>query len=424
MPRARGLLAALLTLLACAAPSAAAQPTRTAFSERERAEDFDALWNAIDRDYAYFGTQRADWKRVRDAWRPRALKAATRAELVSALEGATAQLRDNHVVLSERTPASRRRIPSETDLWGHWRDDVAVIESVRTYGEADMAGLRPGQVVRAVGELPLQRAVRDRLDAADVPSTTARDWALQQALAGPRNGTFRIEIAEARGPRVYELARSNAPAANGAALLARRVGEARDLGYLRLKAPLDDPLLATHFDGAMGYLTDTRGLILDLREVTGPFREPAVARATLRAILGRFVAKPAPWQVRESRSGERVVDFAAPHDTPYVRPLVVLVDRWTAGEGEALAVGLQAAAGARLVGTRMAGLRGELRDVRLPRSHITLRFPAQKAFAPDGTPRESVVPDVLVDLAAPKGGPGDPILYMGLKEMEGEVGRR
>jgi hypothetical protein len=28
------------------------------------------------------------------------------------------------------------------------------------------------------------------------------------------------------------------------------------------------------------------------------------------------------------------------------------------------------------------------------------------------------VPDVLVDLSAPKGGPGDPILYQGLKMME------
>jgi carboxyl-terminal processing protease len=196
------------------------------------------------------------------------------------------------------------------------------------------------------------------------------------------------------------------------------VGEARDVGYLRLKAPLDDAAVPTQFDGAMAYLAGTRGLILDLREATGPFRDSARARATLLAILNRFVAKPAPWQARESRAGERVVDFATPHATPHTAPLVVLVDRWTAGEGEALAVGLQAAAGARLVGTRMAGLRGELREARLPRSRITLRFPAEKAFRPDGTPRESVVPDVFVDLAAPKGGPGDPILYQGLKLFE------
>jgi carboxyl-terminal processing protease len=419
MPRARRLLAALLTLLACAASApAGAQPPRPALSERERAEDFDAMWQAIDRGYAYFGTRRAEWKRVREAWRPRAMKARTREELVSALEGAIAQLRDHHVVLSESTAGSPRRVPSETDLWARWRDGAAVIEAVRTYGEADMAGLRPGHVVRAVGELPVQRAVRDRLDAVDADSASARDWALQRALAGPRRGTYRIEIAEARGPRGYEIERGATPPDHGPRILARRVGEARDVGYLRLKAPLADPELARHFEGAMSYLADTRGLILDLREATGPFAEPARARATTLAILGRFSARAVPWQARESRSGERVVDFTTPGKAPYSRPLVVLVDRWTAGEGEALAAGLQSAAGARLVGTRMAGLRGELAETRLPRSHITLRYPAQKTFRPDGTPREAVVPDLPVDLAAPKGGPGDPILYQGLKVFE------
>lgn len=97
---------------------------------------------------------------------------------------------------------------------------------------------------------------------------------------------------------------------------------------------------------------------------------------------------------------------------------MVLVDRWTAGEGEALAAGLQAVARARLVGTRTAGLRGELREVRLPHSGIVARFPAEKALSPDGRPRETLTPEVLVDLAAPRGGPGDPILYQALKLLE------
>lgn len=414
-------LALAAWLLAANVPAAAAaspaNPSRP-LSERERLEDFDALWNAIDRDYAYFGTRRGEWKRARQAWRPRAARARTREELLGAFEGALAQLHDDHVVLSESTPASPRRVPAETDLWGHWRDDVAVIEAVRTYGEADMAGLRPGQVIRSLGDLPVQRAVRDRLDAARAATTTARDWALQHALAGPRIGTLRIEVAEARGPKTYEIARGAPSTLVNPPFLARRVGEGRDVGYLRIKAPLDDALLATHFDGAMSHLADTRGLILDLREATGPFADASRARANALAILNRFAPRPEPWQAREPRSGERVVDLATPHAKPYTRPVVVLVDRWTAGEGEALAVGLQAAAGARLVGTRMAGLRGEQREVRLIRSQVSLRFPSQRTFRPDGTPRESVVPDVLVDLAAPKGGPGDPILYQGLKLFE------
>jgi carboxyl-terminal processing protease len=159
-------------------------------------------------------------------------------------------------------------------------------------------------------------------------------------------------------------------------------------------------------------------LILDLRDQTGPFADALGQRATVSAIVGRFIAQPTDWQAREPRPGERVVDTAQPRGPRYQAPLVVLVDRWTAGEGEALAAGLSGAARARLVGTRMAGLRGELREARLPASGIVVRYPAMKSMHVNGTPREALRPDILVDLAAPQGGPGDPILYQGLKLLE------
>jgi carboxyl-terminal processing protease len=168
----------------------------------------------------------------------------------------------------------------------------------------------------------------------------------------------------------------------------------------------------------MNYLRDTRAMILDLRDMAGPFDDAARARATTLVILGRFARRTLPWQSRESRTGERHVDSVDPLPQAYAAPLVVLVDRWTAGEGEALAAGLQAVAGARLAGTRMAGLRGELREVKLQHAGIAVRFPAEKSFHPDGTPRESLRPAILVDLAAPQGGPGDPILYQALKLLE------
>jgi carboxyl-terminal processing protease len=191
------------------------------------------------------------------------------------------------------------------------------------------------------------------------------------------------------------------------------MGEDRDLGYIRIKAPLTDPTLPAQFDAALDYLKDTRALILDLREVG-----PSGSRDAARGIIGRFVEAEAPWQVRETRAGARMVDTVAPRGIAYRAPVVVLVDRWTAGEGEALGMGMNAAAKARLVGTPMAGLRGELAEARLPNSGIRVRFPAQRTFHPDGTPRELLKPSVPVDLAAPQGGPGDPILYQALKLLE------
>jgi Periplasmic protease len=212
--------------------------------------------------------------------------------------------------------------------------------------------------------------------------------------------------AEPRRVQVERNARRTAPVP---ALTGRRIGEARDLGYLRLRN-LGDERLLDEIDRVLSPVTDLRALILDLREASpGP-------RATTLAILSRFAAREAPWQIREGRDGKRDADRITPaRRRAFNGPIVVLVDRWTAGEAEALAAGLVAVASARLVGTPMAGMRGELQVLRLPHSGIEVRFPAEKVFTPDGTPREAVRPAVEVDPTAPSGGPGDPILYQALK---------
>jgi len=47
-----------------------------------------------------------------------------------------------------------------------------------------------------------------------------------------------------------------------------------------------------------------------------------------------------------------------------------------------------------------------------------LRYPAERTFTVAGEPREAIAPAIPVDLAAPAGGPGDPILYRALKLLE------
>lgn len=403
---------ASLIVALCVSAAWAAPPAQEA---RANLEDFDAMWRAIDEGYAYFEGSHATWKRARDVWRAKAGAARNRAELVHALEGAIAHLQDDHVTLSEQATGSPRLVPAESDVWAEWRDGAAAITAVRAFSEADIAGLHPGHVVTEVDGVPIDRAVRERLRPLGTSGSAAMNWALRHRLAGPRAGSQRLTVRGPQGPATIRIERGALPAPNGAPLIARRMGEERDIGYIRIKNVLADPRLTAYFDGALDYLEDTRALILDLRETAD-----SGARGVTQSILGRFVAMPAAWQLREVPGRGRVSDTVTPRpdSSPYSGRLVVLVDRWTAGEGEALAAGLAGVARATLVGTRMAGLRGEPREVKLPRSGIRVRFPAQRAFHVDGTPREALRPAIEVDLAAPSGGPGDPILYQALKLLE------
>jgi carboxyl-terminal processing protease len=194
--------------------------------------------------------------------------------------------------------------------------------------------------------------------------------------------------------------------------MARRIGIHRDIGYLRLRFGAA-PAPSRQLDAAFDALGGARAIILDLRDSAGP-----ATRAEMDATLARFATAPGVWRVRLARGGLRAEDRVTPLAGHARVPLVVLVDRWTRGEAESLAVGLRAVAGATLVGTPTAGLRGVQGTAQLPHSGITLRYPVERALAPDGSPREDAVPDLAVDLTAPSAGPGDPILYQALKRLE------
>jgi len=402
--KAAGWIAAFFVAGAMAAP--------VELTPAQRGEDFDVAWRAVDKGYAYFARERAAWNRYRPAARAKAVNARTREDFVAALEGALAILHDDHVRLSEG------RLGSRIGIWARWQQGEARVEAVRAFGDADVAGLRPGQRILRIDGAPVDKAVARRLQGHGPVDAAARDWALRHALSDLAARPLRIEVQEGSGVRAVEVERKAAPPANGPAIVARRIGEHRDLGYIRLKSGPAGEKVADHFEGALHHLRDTRGLLVDLRDVP-----TEGSRAATLAILGLFTAREKPWQLRELRGGKRVVDKVAPSGVaPYGAPVLVLVDRWTAGEGEALAAGLVAVAGARLVGTRMAELRGEPRRIRLPHSGIVVSFPAERTLQLDGKPREILAPHVEVDLSAPSGGPGDPILYRALKEMEKSAG--
>ena len=392
--------ASLVTALA--APAWAAPIGR-----EERLQDFDALRAAIERSYAYPESLGA-WRAGIDRWRARAARARDDGQFVAALEGALDLLRDDQATLSRRGVHSARRLPQESDVWVRFVDGVARIEAVRVASDADMAGVQPGMSVTRIEGIDVARAVDARLDG-DSADPRARDWALRQLLAGPRRGSYTLELAPGDRTVVVQHAKAEPP---GPAALARRVGDERDVGYLRLRFGAE-PSVVRQLDAGLAALDGVRALVLDLRDTAGPRND-----GEMLATLTRFAHEAGVWRVRSARSGERTADRVVPSAHAIRVPLVVLVDRWTQGAAESLALGLRAVSAATLIGTPMAMLRGVAANVRLPHSGIVARFAMERAHAPDGSPREDARPDVPVDLAAPSGGPGDPILYQALKRLE------
>ena len=385
----RRLAAGFGAVVVCLA-TVAAQPV----DERARIgrlEDFDAFCRFVGDAYAYFDGKRTDWPAVCAAYRPEAAAADGRGAFIGVVERALAELYDAHAHLGTSTPKSPRLVPTDTDVYAEWRDDRATIVEVRAASGARTAGVRSGMRVIEIDGRMVDDAVAAVMPKHLIaPDPKARDWALRTALAGLQDREPVSLVVDDRGTR-RTFAFVPGRTRPDAALSVRRAG---DVGIVTIHNALGDAKLIAAFDEALDALHDAKALVLDLRDT------PSGGNTTVaRGIMGRLVAREAAYQRHERISEAREtgirhvwLEYVEPRGATFSGPVAVLVGRWTGSMGEGIAIGLQAARGATVIGSPMAGLLGSLDERRLPHAGLTVRVPAEKLFHVDGTPREAFVP--------------------------------
>jgi len=140
---------------------------------------------------------------------------------------------------------------------------------------------------------------------------------------------------------------------------------------------------------------DTKGLIIDLRNTVDGGNSYVA-----RGIMGRFINEPKPYQkhwTTEQYDGyskvERSwIEYVSPRKEQYKKPVVILVGRWTGSMGEGLAIGFEGMERAKIVGSEMKRLAGEMSEFSFKNQSFGYRLSTAKLFHINGTPREEYVP--------------------------------
>ena len=383
-------------------------------------EDFDYLWRTFAAEYAYFDEKDTDWAKVRQHYRRKVEATGEEGTFISILERTLEELYDNHIHLTYNTPTSPRTVPSRSDLHAEWRQEGATVLAVRAGFQAALSGVKPGDVILSINNVPITEAVQMRLPISTAtPTTELRNWALNKVLAGNRGVTRTVEVSRSGRPISFRLeaGRFDRQYAiqHNCRLETRWLS--RDYGYISFNDSLGDGSTVFLFDAALEELRAAKGLVLDLRRAGGG------NTGVLEGVGGRLVASRVAYQRTVRPSGEEFISYLEPRgNSPYLQPIVILVGPWTGSAGEGLAISLSATDRARSVGLKLAGLEGGVFHRQLPRTGVGFQITGEKIY--NGTikngsfcpiSRQSYRPDKMIDLASRVGQSGtDRVLEVGV----------
>jgi hypothetical protein len=306
-------------------------------------------------------------------------------------ERALLLLADHHATTGDSFLDSWSLFPNFCDLWVERIGGEYVITDVRDASPAAGAGIMSGDRLLAVDETPFG----DSVDAfwADLGrypplSDSEANFAAGLLAAGRRDRVRSLTILSTVGTeQIHALPTVSAPIRKGPAISTEQF-DGRLI--IKINDSLGDEATVAAFDHVMNGINSLSALTLDLTDT------PAGGNTVVaRAILGWFVTGPCSYQVHNSpgemrRTGiaRQWVEQVLPRKGCYHSgPVKVKVGRWTGSMGEGIAIGFNAI-GALVTGTKMAGLLGGIETFRLPHSGLEVRFPTEKLFGFDGTPRE------------------------------------
>jgi len=317
-----------------------------------------------------------------------------RRSLLRFAERALFSLADHHAITGASFRDSFAVVPTFADLWIERRGGTFAVTSVREGSPAASAGVVRGDALAEIEDIPAADAVAAFWDDLGLPLTEERAAFAARVLAAgrrdrPRRLAFRSSAGEVRRielPNLYQAPPEPRPPVSAA--------EQGGALVIRINDSLGDRAAIAAFDAAMARARRGQRVTIDLRD-TPSGGNTVVARA----ILGWFVGQPAFYQVHNLPAEERETGIArqwAEQVLPragrrHRGPVRVLVGRWTGSMGEGLAIAFDAL-GARVEGTRMAGLLGAIHDHRLDHSGLILKIPTERLYHVDGTPREDFVP--------------------------------
>ncbi|MDR2236446.1 MAG: peptidase [Chryseobacterium sp.] len=360
------------------------------FAQTKYQKDFEEFWSDINNRYAYWDQRDIDWKKVREIYAPESKKISNDAEFIQFLEKVQNELYDHHSSLNTNLNTSNRLVPSGSDLYVEKEGNKYFIRDLRKGFGADLSGLKTGMEIILFNGKPVDEQIRKFLPKFTTrPTPQMYQYALNMLFAGTHDIKREITVNENQKPKVFYPVNYS----NTNELLFKKIIDGHT-GYIKINNSLGNNNLIAEFDTTLDSMLPYKNLVIDLTETPGGGNSTVA-----RAIMGRFVRQPLPYQIhefdeKEYQTKRHWVEYVTPRKEVFEGNVYLLVGRWTGSMGEGISIGFDGMGRASVIGTKMAGLLGAISNFQLTNTKIGFQFPTERLYHINGTPRENFIPPI------------------------------
>jgi carboxyl-terminal processing protease len=337
-------------------------------SEAERLENFDILWQAIDKHYSFFDLKRIDWQDVKRRYEPR-VKTAVGDEYYRALFELVSVLKDSHAYMPNYRP---RRPNFSPNVCLRQIEGKPVVTLVVEGSEAFAQGLRPGAVVTRVDGLSVPERIEQLRP---LLHTCSSERAFQEMahwclLDGEQNSQVKLTfLAPGNETAVEAQLQRTATMPQGETWQCRNLPftvekskfiwsgtHPAGFGYIRILSFSGRHEIADQFDRALEQLKDTPALVIDIRDNGGGSGMPQIR------MVGRLLTSRVLAEIGYHKNGPGHQAFAKDEfyispsgDWQYTKPIALLTNMITGSASDLFTCRMRAVPQCITVGTTTEG---------------------------------------------------------------------
>ncbi len=356
--------------------------------------DLNEIIHNISNNYVYLNDKNIDLNCIQEYYNTQIPSIQTEEETVLFFEYLLDEFYDNHLMVrTNRNSSFRLFSPIHLTIENHkplitnvWQTQIQNL-TMDIIG-AEITHFNGVEFDKVISNFPTH--CHDKSDQA------TREWIANKIVAGRYNEPRILSLELANG-EIVALDLDSLLLIKNETLLSTSIID--EIGVIRINNSLGYDELVNEFDQALIELSDTKGLIIDLRNtIFGGDSYEA------RGIMSRFINEPRPYQkhsfTAKSPNNPDIerswVEYVSPRGTTYKKPVVVLVGRWTGSMGEGLAIGFEGMGRAEVVGSEMRKLAGEVYDFGFIHQNYGYKLSTAKLFHVNGTLREDYIPTYFV----------------------------